>query len=376
MRRVALRRMDRGARRAATGGPRSRGPPLGTLLDPRARRGPPRGHRTRPAPARRDSSARPRLGGVAIPLPESSPSTHTARPNSPLDAAFTGRRRRSCSATLLPGVVDEATARSSSRGPRGTRSTSRSCCGRSSRRRPRTTPSDLDHHAPALARCSRPRSRTCSSPDRPAADGPRRLAQVAAVLGREFPVSVLERVAGDGAEDDLAGLLRAEIVRELRRYPELVCAFSHGLLQEAALSSLTPARRRELPPRVAAAFEELHEDSLDDHLERLAHYHAQSGNVAGAPDYLERAAAGPTSLAQDPGRTTSGRAPPDCRTADQALLLAGCGDVDAVERVVEEAAEALGDERPGVALKSGAQAGCCASARRRGLPRPPTPHRP
>ena len=123
------------------------------------------------------------------------------------------------------------------------------------------------------------------------AERPRRLAQVAAVLGREFPVSILERVAGDDISDDLAVLLRAEIVRELRRYPELVCAFRHGLLQEAVLSSLTPGRRRELYGAVASAVEELFGAALDDHLERLAHYHAQSGDVARARDYLERAAA-------------------------------------------------------------------------------------
>ena len=120
--------------------------------------------------------------------------------------------------------------------------------------------------------------------------GPRRLAQIAAVLGREFPVAVLDRVAGAGADDDLRGLLRAEIVRELRRYPELVCAFRHGLLQEAAVATLTPARRRELSARAAAVVEELYADSLDDQLERLAHYHAQSGNSAQARRYLERAA--------------------------------------------------------------------------------------
>jgi predicted ATPase len=120
--------------------------------------------------------------------------------------------------------------------------------------------------------------------------GPRRLAQIAAVLGREFPVSVLEHVAGEGTADDLAELLRAELVREVRRYPELVCAFRHGLLQEAALSSLTPGRRRELFGSVATAFEELQAGSLDDHLEGLAHYHAQSGNITQAIAYLGRAA--------------------------------------------------------------------------------------
>ncbi|MBA3475566.1 MAG: AAA family ATPase, partial [Actinobacteria bacterium] len=101
--------------------------------------------------------------------------------------------------------------------------------------------------------------------------GPRRLAQLAAAIGREFPVAVIERVAGESSRDDLAVLLRAEIVREVRRYPELRCAFRHGLLQDAALTTLTPSSRRELYARVAAAFEELYAGSLDDHLERLAH---------------------------------------------------------------------------------------------------------
>ena len=109
-------------------------------------------------------------------------------------------------------------------------------------------------------------------------DGPRRLAQIAAAIGREFPVAALERVAGNGARDDLAELLRAEIVREERRYPELVCAFRHGLLQEAALSTLTPARRRELYGRVAEVFEELYATSLDNHADRLAHYRAQAAS--------------------------------------------------------------------------------------------------
>jgi hypothetical protein len=112
------------------------------------------------------------------------------------------------------------------------------------------------------------------------------------VIGRSFPVRVLER-ASDAAEleADLTTLLRSEIVREVRRYPELECAFRHTLLQQAALSTLTAARRRELYGRVAAAFEELYAASLDDHLERLAHYYAQAEQRPKAVEYLERAAA-------------------------------------------------------------------------------------
>ena len=83
--------------------------------------------------------------------------------------------------------------------------------------------------------------------------------------------------------------------------PGAVCAFRHGLLQEAALSTLTPAWRDLYSgwPRL----EELHDEALDDHLERLAHYHAQGGNQARAVEYLRRAAA----RAEDVG---AGNGPP------------------------------------------------------------------
>ena len=119
----------------------------------------------------------------------------------------------------------------------------------------------------------------------------RTLGQTAAVIGREFPARVLEQVAGgERYEAGMPGLLRAGIVRELRRYPELEYSFRHGLLQEAARSTLTQARRAALCARVAEVFEELFADSLDERMEMLAHYHAQSGNLSKALEYLDRSA--------------------------------------------------------------------------------------
>jgi DNA-binding SARP family transcriptional activator len=108
---------------------------------------------------------------------------------------------------------------------------------------------------------------------------PRQLAQLAAVIGRTFPVGLLERVRGADVGPDLAVLLRSELVRETRRYPELECTFRHGLLQEAALSMLTGARRGELSLQVAQAYEETLGAGRDDALERLAHYYAQGGDL-------------------------------------------------------------------------------------------------
>jgi DNA-binding SARP family transcriptional activator len=118
---------------------------------------------------------------------------------------------------------------------------------------------------------------------------PRHLAQMAAAIGRTFPVAVLERVAGENVDASLTALLRAEIVREVSRYPELECTFTHGLLREAALSTLTSTRKRTLYAEIAGAFEELYADSLEEHLERLAHYHAQAGNLPKSLEYAGRA---------------------------------------------------------------------------------------
>ena len=118
----------------------------------------------------------------------------------------------------------------------------------------------------------------------------RRFAQIAALIGRSFPRRVLEHVAdSDDVDRDLALLLRADIIREVRRYPEAEYTFKHGLLRQASLSTLPPARRRELYGAVGAAFETLFAGSLDDHLEVLANYFARSHDLGKALDYLERA---------------------------------------------------------------------------------------
>ena len=130
-------------------------------------------------------------------------------------------------------------------------------------------------------------------------EGPRRLAQVAAVAGRTFSVSVLKRVAGDAVGPDLGVLLRSGIVREVRRYPEFECTFQHVLLHEATLSTLTPTRRKELYGRVGAAFEELHAGAVDEHLDTLAFLFYRSDDPRKALEYLERAATR-TDAAGDP----------------------------------------------------------------------------
>jgi predicted ATPase len=113
---------------------------------------------------------------------------------------------------------------------------------------------------------------------------------VAAVVGRSFPLRVVEHVVeSDNLDEDVGALLRADIIRELRHYPEAEYVFRHGLLRDASLSTLPPDRRRDLYGAVAQAYEALYASSLEDRLEVLAHYYGRSHDLHKALDYLERA---------------------------------------------------------------------------------------
>ena len=164
----------------------------------------------------------------------------------------------------------------------------------------------------------------------------RRLAQLAAVIGRNFLLRILQQVSeSDDVEEELMALARADVIRELRRYPEPEYIFRHGLLQQASLSTLTRTRRRALHGAVAAAFENVFAASLDDHLEVIAHHYARSDNLGKALDYLDRAGERAATL----DATHSAR-----ELWGQALKVAQkVGDTSAIERVQTRLA-ALGED--------------------------------
>jgi class 3 adenylate cyclase len=121
--------------------------------------------------------------------------------------------------------------------------------------------------------------------------GARRLAQLAAVVGRTFAVPILERLHGfESFDEDMQALFRSDVIREVQRFPIFECAFKHGLLQEAALSTLPKARLKELYGLVAAAVEDEFVSSIEDHVDLLAYYTYRSDDLPKALVYLERAA--------------------------------------------------------------------------------------
>ena len=119
------------------------------------------------------------------------------------------------------------------------------------------------------------------------------LLQTLAVLGREFPLSLVRRVA-DGRTDDelermLADLQLAEFIYEQPAVGDIEYIFKHALTQEVAYNSLLIERRKLLHERAGQALESMFAGQLDDHLDELAHHYSRSDNVAKAVEYLGRA---------------------------------------------------------------------------------------
>jgi predicted ATPase len=84
------------------------------------------------------------------------------------------------------------------------------------------------------------------------------VAQVGAVLGREFPYRLLASVWDRGWEalaGDLRRLVEAELLYQRGSLPDAVFQFKHALIQDAAYQSLLRRQRREIHARVARALE-------------------------------------------------------------------------------------------------------------------------
>ena len=127
--------------------------------------------------------------------------------------------------------------------------------------------------------------------DRPGAM--REVAQVAAAIGREFPYELLESVAPvppAALEAAVAGLERAEILRPVVDATTRSYAFRHGLVQEAAYSTLLHARRRELHGRIGLMLEERFRDVVASQPALLAHHYTEADLPLHAIQWWSRAA--------------------------------------------------------------------------------------
>ena len=118
--------------------------------------------------------------------------------------------------------------------------------------------------------------------DRLGADA-REVAQVAAVIGREFSAALLTAVAGktgDSIARELQRLVAAEIVLPQSRSDEEIYAFRHALLQDAAYQSLLLSRRRKYHGDTAEALVERFAALAESEPDLVARHYT----AAAAPD--------------------------------------------------------------------------------------------
>ncbi len=118
------------------------------------------------------------------------------------------------------------------------------------------------------------------------------LLQALAVIGREFPLSLIRAVVPK-SDDELNRLLNdlqlGEFIYEQPAVGDVEYTFKHALTQEVAFGSVLNERRKELHRRTAAAIESLYAERLEDRYTELAHHYGRAGDAAKALQYMELA---------------------------------------------------------------------------------------
>jgi class 3 adenylate cyclase/tetratricopeptide (TPR) repeat protein len=121
--------------------------------------------------------------------------------------------------------------------------------------------------------------------------GEKELLQTLAVIGKEFPLSLVRAISGR-TDDDLGRILNdlqlAEFIYEQPAMGDVEYTFKHALTLEVAYNSVLSERRRIVHGRVGEAIEAIFTRSLDDHLSELAHHYSRSPNTRKAVEYLGR----------------------------------------------------------------------------------------
>jgi predicted ATPase len=124
------------------------------------------------------------------------------------------------------------------------------------------------------------------------ADDEKALLHQLAVIGRQFPLSLVRQVVAQPEEalyHLLASLQRKEFLYEQPAFPEVEYSFKHALTQEVAYNSVLLERRKVLHEQTAQAIETLFHSELEDHYSELAHHYTRSGNTEKAIEYLHLA---------------------------------------------------------------------------------------
>ena len=120
----------------------------------------------------------------------------------------------------------------------------------------------------------------------------RRVAQIGAAIGREFPYALLRavsRLPEDELQASLDRLIASELVFQRGAPPNAIYTFKHALVQDAAHSSLLRSTRQQLHARIARVLEEQFPSFAEVHPQVLAQHFAEAGSLKEAVTYWCRA---------------------------------------------------------------------------------------
>jgi class 3 adenylate cyclase/predicted ATPase len=148
----------------------------------------------------------------------------------------------------------------------------------------------LEHPLPSLAIPSTLHASLTARLDRLAPV--REVAQIGAVVGREFSYELLNAIAGfprEKLEEALDQLVQSELVFRRGEIPHAIYTFKHVLVRDAAYSSLLKTRRAQLHAVIGSTFEQRFAEIVDAQPETLAHHLTEAGLSERAVGYWLKA---------------------------------------------------------------------------------------
>ena len=121
----------------------------------------------------------------------------------------------------------------------------------------------------------------------------REVAQLAAVIGGEFPYEMLRALcplAEPVLREELARLTAAGLLAQRGTLPDATFQFCHALIQDEAYQSLLRRKRQAYHEQIAQLFEQRFSETRAQQPELVAHHYTEAGRAAEAVEYWARAA--------------------------------------------------------------------------------------
>jgi class 3 adenylate cyclase/tetratricopeptide (TPR) repeat protein len=116
----------------------------------------------------------------------------------------------------------------------------------------------------------------------------RDVAQIGAVIGREFSYELLSAVAGlsrNKLDEALEQLVRSALIFRRGTNPQAIYTFKHALVRDVAYSGLLKSRRAQLHAVLADTFERKFPEIVETQPETVAHHLTEAGLTAKAVQY-------------------------------------------------------------------------------------------